>query len=95
MVDAPRGRVLPGRHHGPPGSSSTPGTGRPSSVTGAWSPDDAPLVKALLYLLVNSHFAADIRGSCLKRMESAWQRVLVSAAREHVEQYARRSEEKP
>ena len=59
------------------------------------SPDDAPLVKALLYLLVNSHFAADIRGSRLKRMESAWQRVLVSAAREHVEQYARRSEEKP
>ena len=57
------------------------------------SPDDAPLVKALLYLLVNDHFAAEIRGSRLKRRESVWQRVLVAAAREHAEEYARRSED--
>lgn len=54
------------------------------------SPDDAPLVKSLLYLLVNGHFAADIRGARQKRLESAWQHVLVTAAREHVEQYSRR-----
>ncbi|WP_166844729.1 ATP-binding protein [Isoptericola sp. BMS4] len=57
------------------------------------SPDDAPMVKALLYLLVNTHFTADIRGARLKRLESAWQRVLVAAAREHVAQHTRRSEE--
>lgn len=57
------------------------------------SPDDAPLIKALLYLLVNDHFAADIRGSRLKRLEEAWQHVLVAAAREHMEQYSRQREE--
>lgn len=57
------------------------------------SPDDAPMVKVLLYLLVNTHFAADIRGARLKRLEAVWQRVLVAAAQEHVAQHARRSEE--
>lgn len=56
-------------------------------------PDDAPMVKTLLYLLVNTHFAADIRGARLKRLEAVWQRVLVAAAQEHVAQHALRSEE--
>ncbi|MGP5641697.1 hypothetical protein ACTXPS_19975, partial [Brachybacterium tyrofermentans] len=58
------------------------------------SPDDAPIVKALLYLLVNTHFAADVRGIRLKRLEAAWQRVLVAAAQEQVAQHARLNEEK-
>lgn len=43
-------------------------------------PTDAPLVKSLLFLLLNGHFGGTLRGSREKRLEAAWQHVLVAAA---------------
>lgn len=44
-------------------------------------PGDAPLVKSLLYLLLNSHFAGAARGVREKRLERTWQPILIAAAR--------------
>jgi len=43
-------------------------------------PSDAPLVKALVFILLNDHFAGTIRGPREKRREAAWQTILVAAA---------------
>ncbi|MFF2620329.1 ATP-binding protein [Oerskovia jenensis] len=43
-------------------------------------PTDAPVVKALIFLLLNQHFTGTLRGAREKRLETAWQTVLVAAA---------------
>lgn len=48
-------------------------------------PTDAPVVKSLLFLLLNSHFAGSLRGAREKRLEAAWQRVLIAAAQAQVD----------
>ena len=48
--------------------------------------DDAPLVKSLLYLLVNEHFGGSYQGAKARRHESAWQTILVAAAISQAEQ---------
>jgi len=48
--------------------------------------DDAPLVKSLLHLLVNDHFAGAYQGASARRHEAAWQSILVAAAKAQSEQ---------
>lgn len=43
-------------------------------------PTDAPVVKTLIFLLLNEHFTGTLRGAREKRLEVAWQTVLVAAA---------------
>ena len=53
-----------------------------SAVVGrgkSMDPLDAPLVKSLLFLLLNSHLSGSVRGAREKRLEAAWQQILVAA----------------
>lgn len=45
-------------------------------------PNDAPLVKALMHLLLNGHFAGSYAGQHEKRELAAWQAVLLAAVQE-------------
>lgn len=51
-------------------------------------PTDAPLVKSLVFLLLNGHFAGTLRGAREKRLEAAWQSILVAAARAQIDRSA-------
>ncbi|MCV7506293.1 ATP-binding protein [Micrococcus luteus] len=49
--------------------------------TKSMDPGDAALVKSLLFLLLNSHLSGSVTGARERRLQAAWQTILVAAVR--------------
>ena len=49
--------------------------------TKSMDPRDAALVKSLLFLLLNSHLSGSVTGARERRLQAAWQTILVAAVR--------------